>query len=215
MSVATRYYHHERRDLLRHVPLHARRVLDVGCGAGALGARIKQRQRAQVVGIEYEPVQAAQAALLLDVVHIGDAATLTLPDAPGTFDCIIYGDILEHTIDPWALLARQRPLLAEHGTLIVSLPNVQFVGVIIGLLRGRWEYQPRGVLDRTHLRFFTRRSAVALLVGAGYRVTRVQRNMRWFDAPGSRLHRFARLLEPVPWLRDVFTYQYVIVGARS
>ena len=215
MREQSTYYQHGRGDLLRCVPKSARRVLDIGCGAGALGASIKRRQPALVIGIEYVVEQATRAASVLDAVHTGDAATLALPYAAGAFDCLIYGDVLEHTVDPWALLAQQRHLLAESGTLIVSLPNVQFIGVIFGLLRGRWEYQARGVLDRTHLRFFTRRSALALLAGAGYRVVQVQRNMRWFDAPGSPLHRYARLLEPLPWLRDVFTYQYVLVAQRT
>lgn len=206
------YYANARADVLRQVPLGARNVLDVGCGAGALGASIKRRQPARVVGIEYVREQAAQAATLLDAVHGGDVAALELPDPPGSFDCLIYADVLEHLVDPWAVLARHRELIAPGGTLLVSLPNVQFVGVLVDLLRGRWEYRARGVMDRTHLRFWTRRSALALLAGAGYEVTGLRRNMRWWDDPGSKLHRFARIMQPLPWLRDLFTYQYLFIA---
>ena len=208
----TSYYANARQDVLRRVPVSARAVLDVGCGAGALGASIKRRQGARVVGIEYVAEQAARAAAVLDAVHTGDVAALDLPYAPGSFDCLIYSDVLEHLVDPWAVLAKQRPLLAQGGTLIASLPNVQFVGVIAGLLRGRWAYQPRGVLDRTHLRFFTRRSAHALIEGAGYRVTSIDRMFRWFDNPASSLHRYARVTAPLPWVRDLFSYQYIFIA---
>src|SRR5215216_4886323 len=112
------YYANARQDVLRRVPMDARAVLDVGCGAGALGASIKRRQGAQVVGIEYVAGQAARAAAVLDVIHTGDVATLELPYAPGSFDCLIYSDVLEHLVDPWAVLAKQRRLLRRGGTLI-------------------------------------------------------------------------------------------------
>ncbi|HEY1015262.1 MAG TPA: class I SAM-dependent methyltransferase [Herpetosiphonaceae bacterium] len=206
------YYANARADVLRQVPLSARNVLDVGCGAGALGASIKRRQQARVVGIEYVREQAAHAATLLDAVHPGDVAAVELPDPPASFDCLIYADVLEHLVDPWAVLARHRELIAPGGTLLVSLPNVQFAGVLVDLLRGRWEYRARGVMDRTHLRFWTRRSAEALIAGAGYEVVGLRRNMRWWDDPSSRLHRFARIMQPLPWLRDLFTYQYLFVA---
>ncbi len=206
------YYANPRADMLRHVPTHARNILDVGCGAGALGASIKRRQLARVVGVEYVAEQAQRAGTVLDAIHVGDAAALDLPYLPGSFDCLIYSDVLEHLVDPWAMLARHRPLLAPGGTLLVSLPNVQFIGVIAGLLRGRWEYRRRGIMDRTHLRFFTRRSAWAMIVGAGYGVAAAHRNFRWFDDPDSRLHRYARVVAPLPWVRDLFTYQYIFVA---
>jgi 2-polyprenyl-3-methyl-5-hydroxy-6-metoxy-1,4-benzoquinol methylase len=209
---AQAYYANPRADVLRHVPRHARSVLDVGCGAGALGAGIKRRQPARVVGVEYVAEQAACARTVLDAVYVGDVATIELPYAPGSFDCLIYCDVLEHLVDPWATLARHRPLLAPGGTLLVSLPNVQFVGVIAGLLRGRWEYRQRGIMDRTHLRFFTRRSAAAMIACAGYTLTAAHRNFRWFDNPDSWLHRYARIAAPLPWVRDLFTYQYIFIA---
>ena len=208
---AAHYYENPRLDVLRCVPVTARNILDVGCGAGVLGAGIKRRQRARVVGVEYVAAQAERAVSALDTVHTGDVTTIELPYPPGAFDCIIYSDVLEHLADPWTLMARHRPLLANGGTLIVSLPNVQFIGVITDLLAGRWHYRERGILDRTHLRFFTRSSAQVMLGEAGYQVLATRRNMRWWDAPGSPLHRFARVLMPLPWLRDLFTYQYVFV----
>jgi len=121
-----------------------------------------------VVGIECDPAQAARARERLDQVLVGDAETLTLPFPPGVFDCIICADVLEHLRDPWAFLARIRPLLAAQGLLLASIPNVQFVQVLWELVQGRWAYQPAGILDRTHLRFFTRREFRRALRAAGF-----------------------------------------------
>jgi tetratricopeptide (TPR) repeat protein len=99
---------------------------------------------------------------------LGDAETLALPFPPGTFDCVICADVLEHLRDPWAFLARVRPLLAPQGLLLASIPNVQFVQVLWELAQGRWTYQPAGILDRTHLRFFTRREFRRALRAAGF-----------------------------------------------
>lgn len=206
------YYANARADVLREVPFTARVVLDVGCGAGALGASIKNRQSAVVVGVERMAEQARRAAAVLDAVHTGDVETLELPYAPRSFDCIIYADVLEHLVDPWTVLARHRPLLKPSGMLIASLPNIQFAGVIVGLLRGRWEYRDRGVMDRTHLRFFTGSSAQALIESAGYQITTIKRQYRWFDDPSSSLHRYARVVAPLPWVRDLLTYQYLFVA---
>jgi O-antigen biosynthesis protein len=207
-----RYYDLPRADVLRHVPPTARAVLDVGCGAGTLGGSIKQRQGSWVVGVEYVPEQAARAAELLDEVHIGDVGAISLPYPPASFDCLIYSDVLEHLVDPWAILKRHRELVQPGGTMIVSLPNAQFFAVSLGLIRGSWNYGTRGILDRTHLRFFTRRSAWALVEDAGYVVTGIHRLFRWFDDPASSLHRYARVAAPIPWLRDLLTYQFILVA---
>ena len=167
------YYRHERPELLALVPPTARRVLDVGCGAGGLGRALKRRGPCHVVGIEAHPAAAAAARTVLDQVLEADIETLDpLPFAPGTFDCIVCADVLEHLREPARLLARLRPLLAPHGVLVASLPNVRHASVLLPLLvDGRWRYQDEGILDRTHLRFFTRAELDALLAEAGFRLT--------------------------------------------
>jgi 2-polyprenyl-3-methyl-5-hydroxy-6-metoxy-1,4-benzoquinol methylase len=166
--------------MLRRVPATAAVVLDVGCGAGAFGAGLKREWQSQgrpltVWGLELDPVAGARAADVLDRVLIGDAAAL-LPGLPEAgFDAVILNDILEHLVEPAELLARLRPLLRPGGHVVCSLPNVRhFPNVVNLVVHGSWRYTDEGILDRTHLRFFTRSSMIALLTDCGYVVESVE-----------------------------------------
>ncbi|MFB3880115.1 MAG: class I SAM-dependent methyltransferase [Armatimonadota bacterium] len=170
-------------DMLREIPLDAKRVLDVGCGSGGTGAALKRRQNTEVHGIELDEAAAAKAGTRLDGVWCGDAEKLELAVPDGYFDCIVYGDILEHLAWPGDLLRKHRRLLAPSGRVVITIPNVQYVGVIVKLALGRWQYAASGILDSTHLRFFTLRTAVEMLASAGYTVVaaRPSYGRRWFS----------------------------------
>jgi methionine biosynthesis protein MetW len=163
----------DRVDLVDLVAPSRSSVLDVGCGPGQLGAALKARGIARVVGIELNPEAARLAADRLDEVLTVDVEADELPFADGEFDCIIYGDVLEHLVDPWAVLRAHRRLAADGATVIVSTPNIGYWRVIVDLLCGRWDYRSYGTMDATHLRFFTRRSLVQLCEQSGFRVVRV------------------------------------------
>ncbi len=157
------------------VPPGSRRILEVGCGQGVFGARLRAELGAQVWGIELDPLAAAMAAERLDRVLVGDACALsdTLPDA--FFDCVVLNDLLEHLVQPESLLARLRPKLAPAGCVVASLPNVRHFANLWNLVvKGEWRYADEGILDRTHLRFYTRRSLPVLFAAAGYSLERVQ-----------------------------------------
>ena len=148
------------------------RILDVGCGRGRLGQEMRARGNV-VHGIELDREAAEVAATRLELVHCGDATdreSLPEPIRSGGYDAIVFADVLEHVIDPLRLVRSMRPLLRPDGRIIVSLPNVASWPVRLGLMFGRFDYQDAGVLDRTHLRFFTARSARALLSEAGFRI---------------------------------------------
>jgi len=169
------YHSHPRPEVRALVPSTARMVVDVGCGAGALGAALKdERPGVQVRGIELDPGAAARAAAVLDDVAVmaGDGP---LPPGWPAPDCVIFADVLEHMVDPWSALRIWRGRLREGGHIVVSLPNIAFFSILDGLWRGRWDYADEGVLDRTHLRFFTRETAVELLEQAGFRIERMER----------------------------------------
>lgn len=168
------YYAQARPEVVAMIPETASRILDVGCGTGTLGGRLKTERRIEVIGVEMDPVAAEAAGRVLDRVHRGDIETLVLPYPAGSFDAIITADILEHLRDPWGLLTRLSPLLSPEGRLIACLPNVRHWSVVRGLLEGEWTYLPAGILDRTHLRFFTRRSGQALIESAGLCVIRTE-----------------------------------------
>jgi 2-polyprenyl-3-methyl-5-hydroxy-6-metoxy-1,4-benzoquinol methylase len=165
------YFEFERPELVALVPEAARRVLDVGCGSGRLGAAIKARQPAAVWGVEQNVQAAAGARTRLDRVLEGDVERLELPRGSEPFDCIVCGDILEHVVRPLALLRKLRSWLTVDGTLVTSIPNVRHHSVIAGLLAGNWTYESAGLLDRTHVRFFMRSSIARLFQEAGFRVT--------------------------------------------
>jgi GT2 family glycosyltransferase/spore maturation protein CgeB len=167
------YYSHARPEILALVPVTARRVLDVGCGAGRLGEAIKARQGAEVVGIELAGAAASAALGRLDRVVVGDAERIDPRFGPDDFDCVVCGDVLEHLEDPGAFLRRARGWLSPDGVLVTSLPNARHHQVVAGLLEGNWTYESAGLLDETHLQFFTRRDAIDLLEGAGFRIERV------------------------------------------
>ena|GEM_PF-3433965 len=167
------YYENVNPFILEAVPPDARRVLDVGCGAGALGAVLKERGM-EVVGVEVNPLAARKAMAVLDRVVVADVEAGELPFEEGCFDCVVCGDVLEHLRDPWGTLERLAKHLRPGGLVVASLPNVCYVRVVKGLLRGEWDYGEAGVLDGTHLRFFTRKSAVEMFEKAGLVVEKVQ-----------------------------------------
>ena len=144
------------------------RVLDVGCSTGAL-ARVLQTRSNTVSGVEIDPEAAKLAEPYLDRVVVGDLESINLLDhfEAGSFDVIVFADVLEHLRDPVAVLRGALPLLTPGGAVVVSLPNIAHGSVRLALLEGRFEYRPLGLLDDTHLRFFTRRSVEELLDAAG------------------------------------------------
>ena len=208
-----RGYETDRPDVQRHVPRDARRILDLGCSTGALGAALKARQDVVVVGVEPSVPDAAEAARRLDrVAVLGVEAFLTKgtpPEAP--FDCLVAADVLEHLVDPWSVLAASTDLLAPGGTAVVSLPNVAYWRGLVRIVRGgRWPLDDEGVFDRTHLRWFTHHDALELLRQAGLHIVDVEPRywtsgpaLRWCRALArTRLHRF---LPP----------QYVITAVKA
>ncbi|HEU4657952.1 MAG TPA: class I SAM-dependent methyltransferase [Capillimicrobium sp.] len=164
------YYTGDRPDLRRLVPATARRVLDVGCGAGTMGAVLKQELGAEVVGIELFEEAAAIAEGRLDAVLRENLQTLRgLPYPEGHFDAMVFGDVLEHVHDPHALLRALRPHLADGGVVAISVPNVKHWSVVFQLLvRDRFTYGDKGLLDRTHVHFFTLEELGALLDETGF-----------------------------------------------
>lgn len=155
-----------------------RTVLDVGCGVGLNGAAAR-RKGARVTGVETDRAAAAEARGRLDEVlslDVTDPAQLRAGLGGRRFDLILLADVLEHLADPLVALGRLLDHLEEDGHVIVSLPNVAAWTVRLGLLAGRFEYRPSGILDDSHLRFFTRDTARRLLEAAGLEVLRIEQN---------------------------------------
>ncbi len=184
------YHTRPRREMLRYLPAGARRVLDVGCGAGVFGASVRERG-CEVWGLELDPEAVREAAGRLDRVLEGDAVDSVAGLPAGRFDCIYLNDILEHLPEPEPLLRALAPKLTPSGRLVTSMPNVRYFPHLWRLVvRGRWDYADEGILDRTHLRFYTRSSMRALLTSCGYVVERCE----GINGTGSRRWRLANLL---------------------
>ncbi len=171
------YYRHVREDVLALVPEDAACILEVGCAAGETGRALKSRRDAFVAGVETVPAAAAKARAVLDDVVEGDIETLALPYEAESFDCVLFADVLEHLVDPLAVLMKVKKLLKPGGTVVASLPNVQYYGLIHHLVEGNWTYQKEGILDETHLRFFTFKEMQALFTKAGFSIEAVDETL--------------------------------------
>lgn len=201
------YYGSEREDIIAVIPDDARRILDVGCGFGLMGKAIKKINGAvEVVGLEAEEKAAETARKNIDKVIAGDVEDIKMPFAAGYFDCLVYGEVLEHLKDPWRILREHAPYLKKGGCCIVSFPNVSHYSIIEGLLRDEWNYRDSGILDGTHLRFFTIGGMRNMLSGAGYVIEEEKRYIR-----ASRVKKaIGRLLGKRA--EHLLTEQYLIKG---
>jgi methionine biosynthesis protein MetW len=166
------YFEFDRPELRALVPSEAHRLLDVGCGAGALGAALREERGACVMGLELSAEAAARARERLDAVVEANLDELDeLPFERGSFDAMIFGDVLEHLQDPHRLLRVLRPWLADDGAFVCSIPNVGHWSVVLPLLtQDRWPYADAGLLDRTHVHFFTLAEAELMLRECGFTV---------------------------------------------
>ena len=180
------YHNHPRPELIQSFFRSPRVVLEVGCGGGATGRLIKEKWPESVVvgmDIEAESLRIAQTVLDRVIRAEKDPCDTDLIEqsngliGPGTVDTLILADVLEHLENPWKVLRWLRGFLRADAQIIVSLPNVRNLGVLAGLRAGQWRYAVSGILDVTHLRFFTRESAISLLSECGYEV--VNQNAVW------------------------------------
>jgi 2-polyprenyl-3-methyl-5-hydroxy-6-metoxy-1,4-benzoquinol methylase len=185
--------------ILRQVPAGVR-VLDVGCATGYLGRFLTKERGCLVDGIEANHEAAHEASEYLRNVWVGnvdDESTFDLVSEK--YDVILCAAILEHLTNPELALERLSNLLAEDGVLIAGLPNVAHWSIRWSLLRGRWDYSDYGILDRTHLHFYTLKTAKEMFEGAGYVLNRLEVS----DIGVGPLHSVLRLLPRGRiWLRN-------------
>jgi 2-polyprenyl-3-methyl-5-hydroxy-6-metoxy-1,4-benzoquinol methylase len=141
------------------------------------GKELKERGFEEVVGIELIEEIAKQGEPYYDRMFIGDVEKMELPYEKGHFDCILYPDVLEHLINPWEVLKEHNALVKKGGIIVCSIPNIRHYRVIKRLaFKGEWEYKEDGIMDKTHLRFFTLQSIRKMLIGSGFEVARVVKN---------------------------------------
>lgn len=170
MSEMTDYHRRVRSNIAPLLPARATRILDVGCGVGATAAWLKSiYPGSRTIGLEGKAELLDELARNVDEPHIVDL-NAPLPDLEPA-DLVLLLDVLEHLIDPEGVLTRIVSSAAVNATFIISLPNVAHLKVAARLLLlGRFDYTDAGILDRTHLRFFYRESALGLARRAGLEV---------------------------------------------
>lgn len=163
-------------DVVRFVE-EGSRVLELGPATGYMSRVFKERG-CSVVGIEFDPGMATRAAAFCERMIVGDLDALDLEAELGDdrFDAIVSADVIEHLKDPLGALRRLRPFLRQNGRFVISIPNVAHGSVRLALLSGRFEYGPFGLLDSTHLRFFTRETFGQLLDAAGLDLVELRRH---------------------------------------
>jgi SAM-dependent methyltransferase len=173
---AADYFASARRGWIDPMPVNpSLSVLELGCGAGATGAlALSQGKCGTWVGIERHGPAAAQAAAVLTDVVVGDIDSLDIPYAEASFDLLLMGEVLEHLPDPEATLRRLARLLKPGGEALASTPNIGHWRIVAGLLAGRFDYEAQGVMDRTHLKWFTPRSLRRAFEDAGLADVRVR-----------------------------------------
>jgi 2-polyprenyl-3-methyl-5-hydroxy-6-metoxy-1,4-benzoquinol methylase len=157
--------------MLRYVPPETRTSLEFGCGTGEFSALVKRTFGAETWAVEINADAARRAAKRLDKLINRDAAE-SLDEIPqGYFDCIILFDVLEHMVDPAFLLGALKAKLTARGVIVASIPNIRYYRTLADLVvHGNWDYKEHGILDRTHLRFFTKKSIIKMFSLLGFRI---------------------------------------------
>src|SRR4051812_48099142 len=193
-----------------------RRVLDLGCWTGDLGA-VLTAQGCEVTGIEIDQAATEKARHRLHDVIVADLNT-SLPSEhvePASFDVVVLADVLEHLTDPGAVLADAGRLLAPGGRVVVSVPNVTHGSVRLALLEGHWRYTETGLLDTTHIRFFDRSSLLELFTRAGFAVEELRGTLADPLDVEVRVHGDRLPPNVVEWVRDqpdAMVYQYIVAA---
>lgn len=197
-----------------------RRALDVGCAQGhLLGELVIQGW--ECIGVDSDSADVA-ACIERGLVAVEFDITTDFPESLGLFDLVVFADVLEHLPDPTRVLRNVHSLLNPGARVVISVPNVAHLSVRAQLLFGRFPYSDRGILDRTHLRFFTRRTIKELLTGTDFSILQttasaVPLELVWPALTGSRFGQLILALNdrlPALW-GGGFAYQYILVASPN
>lgn len=202
-------YQGNREELLKFISPQFKKILDVGCSSGNFGALVKSRYPVFVAGVESHPEACREAQKKLDQVIQANVESDQIAFAAEEFDCIIFADILEHLYDPSKIIDSYLRWLAPSGVMIFSIPNIRHISVLGDLLfGGEWKYTESGIMDKTHIRFFTQKSFMRLIEECGLELK--QKDFI-FSLRGSKyLDRLT-----LGCLRDFLTAQHLFVAQRK
>jgi 2-polyprenyl-3-methyl-5-hydroxy-6-metoxy-1,4-benzoquinol methylase len=209
------YYGNGRSEMLQFIPKSAKNILEIGCGSGAFLMQLKENGFQNVSGIELNKT-AAQSAIEKGLnVYSGPIEDFTEELKKSQFDVIVLNDVIEHILDPWDILNHLRDILSPNGSLVCSIPNVRFIGNLRHLLIEKdWKYEAEGVLDQTHLRFFTKKSIFRTFQECQFTITQIE-----------GIHKTKSLMRRLYWLylnittfsrnSDVPFLQFAVVAQKT
>jgi SAM-dependent methyltransferase len=206
------YFNNTRLDILPLLPKYSETILEIGCGNGATLKHLKDYGKCkEATGIELTEYAALEAKQVIDKILIGDAEEIIKTIESNTYDLVLCLDILEHLVDPWLMIEQISRVLKKGGVIISSIPNIRTIRVISKLaLFGKFEYEEAGIMDKTHLRFFTKTSAIDLLS-----INRLEVD-RWIHSPfadKSKSSIFNTMT--FGFFRDLLTEQYIIRAVKK
>lgn len=181
---------HDAPSLLLRAVGHGQKVLEIGCASG-VQSRAMREQDCRVTGIEIDAEAAEQARAFCERVIVADLETLDFEVvlAEERFDVITFADVLEHLRHPERVLETARRYLRPGGRIIASIPNVVHAGLILEMAKGRFDYRPYGLLDDTHIRFFTLKSITALFHSCGLEIVQLERASRSLERTEFAINR--------------------------
>lgn len=210
-------------DLLRIIPQSAQNIIEIGCSSGALAREFKKiSPSSNWFGVEINPEYAAIAQRFCDSTLVADIEECSLAffQAQSNRDCWVFGDTLEHMKDPWSVLGNIREVIPATGSIVACIPNAQHWSVIVRLASGNFRYEPSGLLDKTHLRWFTRKTIVELFQSQGFKI--VEGMPRIFEKGNQ--NKYLPLLVELAKLtgvdekeidKDFLSMQYVVRAIRA
>lgn len=199
-----------------------KKVLEVGCALGYQTRSMKELQGCQVTGIEIDADAANLSRPYCDDLIVGDIETMDLDQAlhDKLFDVITFADVLEHLKDPVATLRKVSPFLQDGGYVIASIPNIAHSSVIFEMAKGLFEYRSLGLLDNTHIHFFTRQTIYHAFENAGYLIVELDRNI--LSAANTEFKTNPKNDDDLKFLdyinnhnQEAETYQFVLKAIRS
>lgn len=205
-------------DVFNEITGTPKKIIEIGTGSGALAKEVKAKYSdVNYVGVEVSAEYVEMSRRFCNSVYFENIenASGELLREFSSADIVIMADVLEHLIDPWKFLKRLRGWLRQDSTLIVCLPNIQHWSVQIGLLAGNFDYSEVGLLDKTHLRFFTRKTTVKMFAESGYVIDSIKPRIFGFKDQELMLGRLLLLsdicgLDKNVVLQDAAAFQYVL-----
>ncbi|MBW6409249.1 bifunctional glycosyltransferase family 2 protein/class I SAM-dependent methyltransferase [Clostridium weizhouense] len=211
------YSNNSRNDLIEMMDCDARKkikVLEIGCGAGATLIELKNKfKNVELYGIEINE-KAAEIAKGISNTIVGNIENMEISYEENFFDYIILGDVVEHLINPWEAMSKLRKYLKLSGKIIASIPNLIHISILREIINGKFTYTDQGILDRTHLRFFTLEEIRKLFTVTGYEVNDIKYNNVYVNEPDHELINELCRLTNEEMRSQYYIYQYRVKAGK-